>query len=1114
MTQEPPHRSRLKSWAIGFLLGTPLALALAIVALFTVNLRILAIPLLAQSEQLVGRAIHVSGGVYLDAWPRLAARVEGLEIANADWAAAPNLAIVESVSVTLDIASLRKDDIRLSLVAIEGATVNLELNEDGEGNWSVDLPAAGASESATPKTFAVDELTIAHSHLSYRDADLHSVELGIQEITLRIPEADTLSLDAMLSHETGPVTALARLGPPSREADQGVWPLRLEADTAYGAAKIQGKASEPWGWTNAAASFEIESHNLPLIESLLGVALPNVGDVVVSGDMSVASQHIEFAGLEVEAGSTSAEGHIALGWSHETPTLSGAISSKRIALEELLDFPAAAGATSSTRSASVAEQLDRALRVVDFDLNISASQITGLESVLDAASLAARSKAGTLTVQDATATVGQRRLDANARLWVDGQAIRVEGAAKTPKSSASTRLQLMVADQTVAISGEAAGATIDVNEIVELVEEFLPQEFEGDGGVDVTLALEARIRHAISKRAEARDASCRIEYAKRELRISNATLRTGPTELSGATTLVFSEHGPQVSARVDADVIVLGQTLPKVLVTKGWGGRIKEVSIESKAAAESWSKLLERADLEANAASASLHYEEGPEQRSIPPLNGIRITSSPQHGMEVSTSATVNDALAQVSVTTLVLHELFEAPQKLPLKGSAQVGGTRIDAAGELRRVKNAVGAQFKVELHSDNTDVLGQVLGMSLATRVPLKASTVLTAWPDRLELADIRYASQGSQGTGAFVLSRVGGRPSVEITLDFDRVEMPDILKVEEFAEGTAAEAEPETPPEPVEIERLVPDISFHADRLRSFDADVRVDIREATVGERVLGQLGLTASLEGGVLELERLHGSYAGSTVEVHGSLDARPEVPDFRANGALVGIDYGEALRARGVSRVSGKIDLGWDVYGQGAGMRELVSTLDGTVGLVGGEGVLPNRLLQIWGGSVLRLLWVGTWAESEETKLNCVVVRWDLKDGVASTDALLVDTADMTIAGSGVIDLNSEQTEIVLKPAPKDPSLFRVSNPVRVSGPLADPSVGLTESGTFATLGKFAVGLTSPAVLVLLFSDVGSGHENRCAVAIEEQDARKALEDQDKKRRPVKNFIDRLFGVK
>ncbi|KPK55869.1 MAG: hypothetical protein AMS22_03060 [Thiotrichales bacterium SG8_50] len=1114
MTQKAPRQSKFKSWATGLLVGIPLVFALVGVALFTVNLRILVNPLLAQSERLIGRAIHIGGGIYLDAWPHLSVRATELEVFNTDWGAAPRLATVASARLALDLSSVRRDVVRVRAVEIDGATLNLERNEDGIGNWSFDLPAEGREEAGAAKNILIDKLSVADSHVSYRDADAHTVELEVHQLALSIPDVDALGLDAQLSDETGAITVLARLGPVSDETDQNVWPLRLEAETAYGAAKIDGAAPAPWDWMNVAGAFSVESHNLPLVENLLGVALPQVGDVVVRGELNAASEHIKFSELAVEAGTSSAEGQITFDWSTEIPTLSGSVSSRRVALEELLAFSNEGEPVSSAATVAVAETLDRALRAVNAQLALSASQITGLESTLEDASLSARTEGGTLTVRNATATVGKRRLDANARLWVDGTAMRVEGNAKAPNSSANTALRIDVADKTVAISGEAAGDTVDVDEIVSLVDAFLPEEFEGDGDVDVTLNLDARIRHAISKRAEARDASCEIGYASGELRITNAKLRTGPTTLSGATTLVFGERGPEVSAIVDADAIVLGQTLPKVLVTEGWRGRVKGVSIQGNAAAESWSKLLEGADLEANAASASLRYQDGPEPRSIPPLSGIRITSSPQHGLEVSTSATVNDAPVQVSVATLVLHELLDGKPMLPLKGSAQVGGTRIDAAGELRRLKEDLGAQFKVDVQSDNTDGLEQLLGVPLAVRVPITASTRLTAWPGRLELADIRYASAGSHGTGGLTLSRVGDRPTVKLMLDFDRVEMPDILKVEESAEQALAETEPESQPAADAAERLLPDIQFHADQLRGFDADVRVDIREATVGERVLGQLGLTARLEQGVLELERLHGTYAGSSVEVDGSLDVRAAVPDFRASGALVGIDYGEALRARGVSRVSGKIDLGWDVYGQGNDLRELVSTLDGTVGFVGGEGVLPNRLLQIWGGSVLRLLWVGTWVESEDTKLNCIVTRWDLKDGVATTDALLVDTADMTIAGSGVVDLNSEQLEIVLKPAPKDPSLFRVSNPVRISGPLAGPSVGLTESGTFATLGKFAVGLTSPAVLVLLFSDVGAGHENRCAVAIEEQDARKALKSKDKTRRPVRDFIDGLFGVK
>ena len=91
-------------------------------------------------------------------------------------------------------------------------------------------------------------------------------------------------------------------------------------------------------------------------------------------------------------------------------------------------------------------------------------------------------------------------------------------------------------------------------------------------------------------------------------------------------------------------------------------------------------------------------------------------------------------------------------------------------------------------------------------------------------------------------------------------------------------------------------------------------------------------------------------------------------------------------------------------------------------------------------------------------------------DGIAKTDKLLLDTSRLTVAGSGTLDLDSEELDLVLSPRPKQARLVSVANPVRVTGTLSDPNVAVTvlPRRRTATRGLIS-GLVNPALLVFAF---------------------------------------------
>jgi hypothetical protein len=211
------------------------------------------------------------------------------------------------------------------------------------------------------------------------------------------------------------------------------------------------------------------------------------------------------------------------------------------------------------------------------------------------------------------------------------------------------------------------------------------------------------------------------------------------------------------------------------------------------------------------------------------------------------------------------------------------------------------------------------------------------------------------------------------------------------------------------------------------------------------------------------------------------------------------LDYGLLLTQAEVTDLAeGKVDVDIQLAGPGATQRSFLGQANGRIRITGGPGRISKRGLQLWTSDLFVTMLSGRWRRQPVEDINCIVGHIDVADGVAKTDKLLLDTVRFTLAGSGAVDLDTEQIDLLLSPSPKRRRLVSLANPVRVSGTLADPRVAVTvlpRRRTATTSGLLA-GLVNPAFLLLAYSDTSArGRTNPCAAAVEERDSRLVPDD-------------------
>ncbi|MBU0910313.1 MAG: AsmA-like C-terminal region-containing protein, partial [Proteobacteria bacterium] len=145
----------------------------------------------------------------------------------------------------------------------------------------------------------------------------------------------------------------------------------------------------------------------------------------------------------------------------------------------------------------------------------------------------------------------------------------------------------------------------------------------------------------------------------------------------------------------------------------------------------------------------------------------------------------------------------------------------------------------------------------------------------------------------------------------------------------------------------------------------------------------------------------------------------------------------------------GDLDIDVNLTSSGASAHELAANMAGKIFLTVINGKMRKQLLDLLFVDLVG--WSASKVMGEKyADIECGVADYRVKDGILSTNALFIDSKNIAIAGHGDIDLNDEKIDYVFLPRKKSRLIHR-ADPVKVQGPLLDPSVKIIPWKSAAT---------------------------------------------------------------
>jgi AsmA family protein len=1034
--------SRPRRWLIGTL-GAVAVVVIAILILFDWNW--LKGPLESQISERLGRPLRIHGNLDVDLSLQPKITIDDAELGNAPWGSSPSMAKVDRVEVTVDLVKLVQGEIVLPEVRITQPDLLLETRPDGPPNWQF-----GGAKEASPGPPAVPRI----DRLEVSDASVRYHDLGSgQNLTAGLTS---------IAGQTDPELKLNATGQVQGE------PLDLEIT---GAALAQLENAEPYPASLALKLGQSDLRSdltLDLFKEVPAIRAKLASERVVTTDFAALAPQQQ--GVDGRP---------------ENPSESGR------ALDEMLSK---AGQESGGAGFDP-DQLPR----LEADLQYSIAELQGPELAL-------------------------RDLDLNASLHDRLPRLALTGSGQYKGKPVVLDLEAGAEGEQGPNARYAIDARIEAGQtrITATGGISQPNQLEG---LEIRFELTSPDATELLRGFGIESPPLPSMQAKGEVirnnqvwQLNDASAKVGESNLAGRLSVDLSEPRPFISADLASDRL-RAQDL-----------RAAPSEPPQPAAADASQETAKAQPASASEGSAPLLTAAGLNLDALPKVDAdVKFRGSNLEAPEVQLAQLefdlkLRDRIAVIDATgkgtfrerqpvTFEVHagtedSLKNPKSRYPLDVTLAAGESHVGVKGTVAQPLNYTGLDVDVALQGPDLGKLGELLDLPLPGTPPYKLAGKVTHQEQekRWNFVALRGTVGDSDIQGDVSLEMGGERPTVIGDLRSKTLDLDDLGVLVGAPPGTgpgetaSSEQEQKAAQEAAAKAPVLPDKKFDVPELQTFDA--RISFKGDTVQalKLPLEHMEAKVTLKDGHLRIDPARLNVAGGELETRVGLDA----PDGVLNGdldltlrkvrlnkllAAFKVDVGAIqMEKEGVGTFGGQAKLAIG----GNSIREMAASADGDLAVIMDGGQINSLIIEALGldlGEVLAVLAAGD-EEKEQgmVPVQCLVSRFEVQDGVMMTRALVLETSDSTVTGSGTIDLGRETLDITLLAHPKDASVMAASTPVAIKGTFREPQIDvvsqeLEEKG----LAALALGVAMPVIgAILPFIETGEAKGVNCAALIDE----------------------------
>lgn len=427
---------------------------------------------------------------------------------------------------------------------------------------------------------------------------------------------------------------------------------------------------------------------------------------------------------------------------------------------------------------------------------------------------------------------------------------------------------------------------------------------------------------------------------------------------------------------------------------------------------------------------------------------------------------------------------------------------TQADLVGTLPGATVLEGAKLHMDLRGQNLADVFLVAGIAVPDTRRYRLTSVVTKQGDEWRFTGMKGRFGDSDLSGKFTVKL--SQPRMLVTADLF-THVLDIVDAGPFIgynpNALAAQGVQAAVTQVSSAPRLLPDAPLRVDALKNFDAKVQWQVRTVRAPSLPVSNIELGLDLNDRLLKLSPLNFSLARGTVTSDISIDAR-KMPVFTTYDIrLSPTPMGVLLAGFGAeqSGTTGMLKARIQMNGRGNSVRDSLASANGRIAVILPKGDFWTR------NTELAEFDIGTFVQKmfekklkEPVQINCGLIGFTVRDGIAAADPILIDTQKNVMLGRGGFSFRNETIDLAFRADSKRFSLFSGQSPVGIGGYFAKPGINVISPELVGRAGAgLGLGLVaSPLASVLAFVDFGDAKAADCgpvlagATATSQRDAK------------------------
>ena len=423
---------------------------------------------------------------------------------------------------------------------------------------------------------------------------------------------------------------------------------------------------------------------------------------------------------------------------------------------------------------------------------------------------------------------------------------------------------------------------------------------------------------------------------------------------------------------------------------------------------------------------------------------------------------------------------------KNQLQLHADASHTVFDVSGTLDAPTQLEGANLQVSARGHNIEDMFAIIGVAVPDTRAYVLHANMTKTGDEYRFTGLHGRFGDSDLAGKLTVANVEPRIKLTATLATRSLDIVDIAPFIGYnPDAVAARGKAAVVRQVGGAPRLLPDAPLRVAALKNFDADLHYTVRDIRARNLPVSNVDLTLTLDNSLLKLSPLTFDMARGHVWSDIAINARRPLVHTDYDIRLSPTPMGVLLAGYGVdqSGTSGTIKARVQLTGEGDTVHDSLSTANGRIAIIIPAGSFWTRNVQ------LSELDIGTFVQKmfenklkEPVQINCGLIAFTVRNGVAAADPILIDTKKNVITGRGGFNFKNESIDVAVRADAKTFSLFSLQSPVGVNGYFARPGINVISPQLLARTGVgLGLGLVaSPLASIIAFIDVGDAKSAQC----------------------------------